>query len=126
MRSHHSLTVRFALAAAFVLSTATLLAQSHPFDRCCDPALSPTLKPGERDWVTGTGVSLGGVLFPHFHFESIYGGSTADPETLAVGHHDPDRQGLTISNIDFGASLRTGQHLEAFVAYAAKVDLDDD
>jgi hypothetical protein len=79
----------------------------------------------EVNWLTGEGVSLGGVLFPHVHFDSIYGGSTADPETLVVGHHDPDREGWTISNIEFGASLRANEYIEAFGTYAAKIDLDN-
>ncbi len=79
----------------------------------------------KANWLTGEGVALGGVLFPHVHFDAIYGGSTADPTSLVVGHHDPDREGWTIANIEFGASLRAGEYFEAFGAYAAKIDLND-
>jgi hypothetical protein len=79
----------------------------------------------EVNWLTGENVSLGGVLFPHVHFDAIFGDSTADPTTLVVGHHDPDREGWTISNVEFGASLRAGEYFEAFGTYAAKIDLDD-
>ncbi len=77
------------------------------------------------NWLTGENVNLGGVLFPHAHFNSAYGGSTTDPASLLVGHHDPDREGWNITNIEFAASLRAGEYFEAFGAYAAKIDLDD-
>lgn len=90
-----------------------------------DSAITPSPSGKEPNWLTGENVSLGGVLFPHVHFDAIFGDSTADPSTLVIGHHDPDREGWTISNIEFGASLRTGEYFEAFGTYAAKIDLDD-
>lgn len=86
---------------------------------------SPQPLTSEVNWLTGEGVSLGGVLFPHVHFDAIYGGSTTDPTTLVVGHHDPDREGWTISNIEVGASLRANEYIEAFGTYAVKIDLDN-
>jgi hypothetical protein len=80
----------------------------------------------EPNWLTGENVSLGGVLFPHIHLNGAYGGSTIDdPERLVVGHHDPDREGLTIQALEFGLSARVGEYFEAFGVYAAKIDLDD-
>jgi hypothetical protein len=43
------------------------------------------------DWVTGENVSLGELLYPHLHFNSIYGGSSGEAESFASGHHDPRR-----------------------------------
>lgn len=77
------------------------------------------------NWLTGEDVSLGGVLSPHVHFDTIFGTSSTDPATLAVGHHDPDRKGFTLSNTEFGASVRATDFFEGFTSYAAKVDLDD-
>jgi hypothetical protein len=112
-----------------LLSALTLAALSLPTvptsGKEPEPVQSTQTAGSEVDWLTGNGVTLGGILSPHFHFDAIYGGSTADPERLITGHHDPDREGWTISNIEFGASLRAGEHFEAFGAYAAKIDLDD-
>lgn len=81
--------------------------------------------PNTANWLSGEGVSLGGVLFPHIHGLASYGGSTGDPGSLLSGHHDPDRDGWTIQNVEFGFSGRFSHHFEAFTTYAAKVDLDD-
>ncbi len=77
---------------------------------------------------TGENVSLGGVLFPHFHFLSSFGYSTAEDieETLVAGHHDPNRDGFTVQNIEMGASLRLGNYVRGFATYAAVIDLDDE
>ncbi len=79
----------------------------------------------EANWLTGDDVSLGAILFPHIHVDAAYGGSTAAPASLVAGHHDPDREGWTIQNIEFGATLRANEYFEAFGTYAAKIDLDD-
>lgn len=78
------------------------------------------------DLWTGKGVGIGGVLFPSLNLTTAFGTSTADdPADLAVGHHDPDREGWTIQNVEFSLEARLGEHVHAFVLYAAKVDLDD-
>lgn len=74
---------------------------------------------------TGEGVSLGGILFPSLNFTTAFGTSTTDPATLAVGHHDPDRKGWTIQNVEFSLVAHLGEHVHAFALYAAKIDLDD-
>ena len=75
---------------------------------------------------TGEGVGIGGVLFPSVNFTTAFGASTADdPASLAVGHHDPDRDGWTIQNVEFSLEARLGEHFRALALYAAKIDLDD-
>lgn len=68
----------------------------------------------EITWLTGENVNLGGVLFPHFHFTSVYGGSTGDEQTLRVAGEDPQRNGWSIPGFEFGLSARAGDHFEAF------------
>ena len=87
-------------------------------------ATAPLAK--EANGFTGEGVSLGGILFPHLHVHSAIGDSTTDPASLAVGHHDPDRVGITVQNIEAGLSAHVNEHIEGFVTYAAKIDENDD
>ena len=78
------------------------------------------------NWWTGENVSLGGALFPSLNFTSAFGTSSAEnPALLAVGHHDPDRKGWTIQNVEFGLAVKFGEHVSAFGLYAAKINLDD-
>ena len=67
----------------------------------------------QPDWLTGENVSLGGIFFPHFHFQSVYGGTTAQ-ELPEIGHHDPRLDGWTIQGFEAGLSVRFTDHLEAF------------
>ncbi len=80
------------------------------------PAAGATDSAGkEPDWIAGENVHLGGVLFPHLHFNATYGHSTSDnPEELTAGHHDPNRNGWTIQGLEPGMSLRCGEYLEGF------------
>jgi len=72
----------------------------------------------EVNWLTGEGVSLGGILFPHAHFSSVYGQTTADEqEHFGAGHHDPVSDGWTIQGFEFGASVRATDWLEGFATY---------
>ena len=72
----------------------------------------------KTDWLTGQGVSLGDVLSPHLHFQSVYGGTTADDvEHFGSGHHDPVSDGWTIQGFEFGASLRPNDWFEGFATY---------
>jgi hypothetical protein len=62
-------------------------------------------------------VSLGRVLFPHLHAASTYAytsGRGRDVGEREVGHHDPEVEGWNFRNFEAGASLRFGEHLEAF------------
>lgn len=71
---------------------------------------------GEPNWVTGENLSLAGVLFPHFHFNSVYGGTTVR-ELPEIAHHDPREDGWTIQGFEFDVSARVNDDLEGFVAY---------
>ncbi len=77
--------------------------------------------PSEPNWVTGEDVSAGGVLFPHLHVFGVYGKSSGDEGSLAVGHHDPASEGFTL-NLEGGFSLRAGEHAEGFTTYALRWD----
>lgn len=74
-------------------------------------------------WFTGENVSfLDGVLTPSLHAVGAFGGSTADPEQMANGHHDP-QQDATLQSLEAGLSLRAGQ-LQGFAVYSASTDAD--
>ena len=76
------------------------------------------------DLFTGRGVSLGGILFPHFHASGVFGGTTADSvERLAMGHHDPQATS-TLTTLEPGLSLRAGDALHGFATYSATTDAD--
>lgn len=81
--------------------------------------VSPARSLGQEvNWLTGEGVSLGGVLFPSAHFQSVYGATTADGvEHLGAGHHDPATDGWTIQGFEFGTSLRATDWFEGFATY---------
>lgn len=81
------------------------------------PSDSIPLQP-EINWLTGEGVSLGGILFPSAHFQAAYGGTSADGlDHFGAGHHDPVSDGWTIQGFEFGASLRPTEWFEAFGSY---------
>ena len=97
-----SLVHKFLFSACVAVFTATASAQS------------PKPAPQSADWTTGDGVSLGGILFPHFHFVSTYGHSSGDQSTLRVAGEDPQRNGWSIQGFEFGTSARITPWLEAF------------
>jgi hypothetical protein len=91
-------------------------AAAGPTEKASDKNAAPAVSAGsanEADWLTGENVSLGGILFPHFHFNSVYGGATAG-ELPEIGHHDPREDGWTVQGFEFGLSCRFNEHLEAF------------
>lgn len=70
------------------------------------------------DLWTGEGVNFGGVVFPHFHFQAVYGRTSSDlGHELGAGHHDPVADGWTIQGFEVGASVRWGEHFEGFATY---------
>ena len=70
------------------------------------------------DWWTGEGVSLGNVLFPHFHFNAVYGGTTSERgHELGAGHHDPVEDGWTVQGFELGLSARVSEYFEAYGTY---------
>ncbi|MCP5557249.1 MAG: hypothetical protein H7A55_05810 [Verrucomicrobiaceae bacterium] len=94
-----------------------------PFTAMSSPVVLPMDgKVSEADWFTGMDVSLGGILFPHLHLDTAFGTSSASQEDLQVGHHDPNRNGFTWQNVEFGLSGRFNKYLEAFGTYASNVD----
>jgi hypothetical protein len=74
---------------------------------------------------TGEGVSIANWLIPEVNFQAAAGSATTDPERLAVGHHDPDRHGITMQNIEFSLSARLGANAYLFSTYATKIDHQD-
>ncbi len=96
-----------------------------PFTAMGSPVVLPMDgKLEAADWVTGMDVSLGGVLFPHLHADTAFGGSTTQQENLQAGHHDPNTNGFTWQNLEFGVSGRFNEHFEAFATYAGNIDSD--
>lgn len=113
---------------AFGIMTQAQERHDHPAGEPCPVCDANASRPStaqDVNWLTGEGDPIGGVLFPHMHGIASFGDSTADAATLANGHHDPDRDGWTIQNVEFGASGRFSEHFETFTTYAAKIGLDD-
>lgn len=102
------------LARIFILSSAMTAFAGTPADECCKVNL-----------LTGEGVSLGNVIFPELNYQVVGGSSTTDPESLAVGHHDPDRHGITQQAIEFSLGVKVSEHIMFFGNYSAKIDHDD-
>jgi hypothetical protein len=83
-------------------------------DECCELNL----------W-TGEGVSIGNWLFPEINYQAVAGSSTTNPSRLAVGHHDPDRHGITQQAFEVAATIRLDEHISFFGTYSGKVDIND-
>ncbi len=111
MKLPSSLRLAAVLTFCAICHSGAVLAGSPPQD-------APAVRNHEPNWLTGDNVSLGGILFPHFHFQSVYGGTTADDvEHFGAGHHDPAGDGWTIQGFEVGASLRATDWLEGFTTY---------
>lgn len=86
-----------------------------------EPASLPDAPPASAEninWLTGENASLGGVLFPHLHFQSVYGRTSSGlGHELGAGHHDPVRDGWTVQGFEAGVSARAGEYFEAFGTY---------
>ncbi|MEZ0274327.1 MAG: hypothetical protein ACAH88_05435, partial [Roseimicrobium sp.] len=103
------------LCTAFAFGS-PLLQAGTPVPDTVPPTV--TRSTSEPKWLTGENVSLGSVLFPHMHFQSVYGQTTADDvDHLGAGHHDAVSDGWTIQGFEFGASLRPVEWFEAFGTY---------
>lgn len=98
-----------ALAAAMIVPAVATAGDAS----AKNPAPAAATHSHRPNWLTGEGVSLGGVLFPHIHFNSVYGGTTAD-ELPEIGHHDPREDGWTIQGFEFGSSLRWSDWFEGY------------
>jgi hypothetical protein len=134
-RSHFRV---FALAAALLFggsASAQTVAESagtgreykySTFTAISSPVVLPGMAATEPDWVTGFGVSLGGILFPHIHIDSAYGTATRDQDQLAAGHHDPIRRdGITVQNLEFSISGRINEYHQFFITYAGPIGEGD-
>lgn len=66
-----------------------------------------------------------GPLSPSAHFNGAIGNSSGDPETLAVGHHDPTREDGTVQGIEAGLSLRMGM-LQGFATHSLHYGADEE
>lgn len=96
-----------------------------PYTAMSSPVVLPMDgKLDANDWFTGLDVSLGGVLFPHLHVDTAFGTASTPQQNLQLGHHDPNRNGFTWQNIEFGLSGRFNEYFEAFGTYAANVDAE--
>jgi len=113
---------------AVVAASAAPLLQSSLQAGPADPVTAQSSVPlgKEANWITGDNISLGGVLFPHIHFNAAYGGSSGDQESLAVSHHDPNRDGWTVQGFEFGMSARPTSWLEGFGTVHLSYDSEED
>lgn len=91
---------------------------------CCLTVGAFAEKP-EVNLLTGEGISLGEIIFPAVNFQSAFGTSDAEPSELLSGHHDPDRKGITVQDIEFSLSAKLGERVTLIGIYAAKIDTDD-
>jgi hypothetical protein len=95
------------------------------FSLCTSWAGEDRDRSSSTDLLTGKGFAIGNAIYLQVNYQAAFGSSTVDPASLAVGHHDPDRHGLTQQDIEFSMAVRFSKHLSAIGTYAAKVDLDD-
>jgi hypothetical protein len=66
----------------------------------------------------GEDLSLGGVLFPHIHFQAAYGRTSFEElHEFAAGHHDPFSDGWTVQGVELGLSGRFSDHVEGFATW---------
>ncbi len=112
-----------ALAVLFITCTSTGLLLAGQLDTpILDEEIEEEVGP---NWWTGEDVSIGGILFPHFHLRAAAGGSTKDPADFQLGAHDPFRDGFTLQGVELGLSLRLNDYIEGFVSYHAFLDESD-
>ena len=71
----------------------------------------------------GVGANIGGFLFPELFVQGVFGDSTADPTSLAIGDHDPNSQ-ATLQSLHFALETEIGDYLSGFVNYDATTDAD--
>ena len=111
--THPNIRRAFATAFAATLFASPLTAGTTSGKAPQLPA--PSASAPAVDLLTGEGVSLGGVLFPHVHFNAVYGGTSAHIEHgQGAAHHDPVTDGWTIQGLELGMSGRFGKYVEAF------------
>lgn len=82
------------------------------------------IKSTALDWSHGEDVNMGGIFFPELFFQGIFGDSSADPASLAVGHHDPQTQAM-LQSVHFAGFLKVDDYLTGFVNYEGTTDAND-
>ncbi len=65
----------------------------------------------------GSDVTVGDIIAPGFHVNAAAGASSEDPGKLAVGGHDPNRDGFTLQGLELNAAVHATENLQAFAAY---------
>ncbi|MCB1228724.1 MAG: hypothetical protein KDN19_00565 [Verrucomicrobiae bacterium] len=116
-------TVAAALAGAIFPGSNGIAGDSSAPPDSVAPALadSPEVSENLVDAMALSDVSLGGFLFPHLHAFGVFGDSTADDiDSLASGHHDPQRE-ATLQSLEPSVSLRAGM-LEGFATASGHTD----
>jgi hypothetical protein len=102
------------VALAFAIALTLPVYAGTNSDECC-----------KMNLCTGEGVSLGNVIFPELNYQATGGSSSTDPASLAVGHHDPDRHGITQQAIEFSLGMKLSHNVMLFGNYSVKIDQDD-
>ena len=106
-----------------------LFAKSRAFPAFATALLSVvSLRAADTESVnlwTGENVRIGGIFMPKLSLMTAVGSSSAPDGALAAGHHDPDRDGITLQNAELALTAQFGPNFSAFAVYAAKVDLED-
>ncbi|MEM1296349.1 MAG: hypothetical protein AAGH89_13360 [Verrucomicrobiota bacterium] len=89
-----------------------------------DPAAADAIAPQNPNYFLGDNISLlDGLLSPHLHIVSAFGGTTAEDQAdLALNPHDPQAD-ATLQSLEGGLSLRAGM-LQGFAVYSATTDAD--
>jgi hypothetical protein len=80
-------------------------------------AASSTLAIEPLDLPDGSDFNLGDILFPGLHLTLAAGGSSEDADALALGAHDPNRDGFTLQGLELDLSLRLNEYVEGFTAW---------
>ena len=73
----------------------------------------------------GVGANISGIFFPEIFVQSVFGDSTNDPASLAIGDHDPNRE-ATLQSLHFALEMELGEYLSGFVNYDGTTDARGD
>ena len=80
----------------------------------------------ELELPDGEDFSIGDIIWPGFYVNMAAGGSSEEPGDLAVGHHDPNRDGFTLQGLEASASLRANDHIQGFAAFNLSWGTDEE
>lgn len=76
-----------------------------------------TAHASQLDLPDGRDVSLADIFYPGLHLDMAAGGSSATPDELELGGHDPNRDGFTLQGLELDLSVRLNDHIEGFAAW---------